>query len=226
LAVTLRSPKFQFVQSTGLPYASGTLTFYTTGTSSLANTYTTQALSIANANPITLNSAGWPATDIFLDPEVKYKVVLKDSSGNEIWTADPVSTTDLARVPLWKENAGNPNGSIAGTAASSGVLPSIVWDRTNGVIYVCTTTGNAAAAVWTAINNPNSTQLLWTIADRVSATPAPAADGTSYIIAASFGSFVTGQIITDNGSGAFTVTQPTSDGGWIAYVQDEERERS
>lgn len=222
MAVLLQSPKFQFVNSAGAPYAGGSLTFYLTGTTTPENTYTTEALSIANSNPVTLNSAGWPATDIFLTPGTKYKVVLKDSSGNTIWTVDPVSTTDLARVPLWREYAGNPNGNVAGTAASSGVLPSMVWDRTNNRYWVCTTTGTASTAVWTAIN-PAATQLVWTIADRVSSTPATAADGTSYIIASSFGSFVTGQIITDNGLGVFAVTQPPTDCGWVAYVQDEDR---
>lgn len=45
--------------------------------------------------------------------------------------------------------AGNPNGHVAGTAASLNNPPSVVWDYTNGSLYFCTTTGIAAAAVWT-----------------------------------------------------------------------------
>lgn len=45
--------------------------------------------------------------------------------------------------------AGNPNGHVAGTAASTNTLPSVCWDYTNGVLYFCTTSGNAGAAVWT-----------------------------------------------------------------------------
>ncbi len=214
-------PKFQFENSAGLPYAGGSLEFYLTGTSTPQDVYTSEALAGA-ASTRTLNSAGWPDTDIFLSPSVKYKVILKDSSGDPIWTVDPVSTTDFAVVPLWSTTAGTPTGNTAGTAASSGVLPSMVWDRTNNRMYVCTTTGSAATAVWTAVN-PESSQLVWTIADRVSATPATAAAGTSYIVASSFGALVTGQIITDDGQGNFTVTQPGTDVGWIAYVQDEDR---
>lgn len=221
----LPNPKFQFENSAGLPYAGGSLTFYLTTTSTPQATYPTPADATAgtnaNSNPVTLNSAGWPAVDIYLSPSVKYKVVLKDSSANEIWTVDPVSTTDFSVVPLWSTVAGSPTGTVAGTAASSGVLPSMVWDRTNNVMYVCVTTGAAATAVWTAIN-PAGSQLVWTIADRVSAAPAAAAEGTSYIVSSSFGSFVTGDIITDDGTGAFTVTQPGTDVGWIAYVQDED----
>ena len=226
MSLLLPPPKFQFVNSAGLPYAGGSLTFYLTTTSTPQDTFPTPAdataATNANSNPLTLNSAGWPAVDIYLSQSVKYKVVLKDSAGVEIWTVDPVSTTDFSVVPLWTTFAGNPNGDVAGTASSSGVLPSIVWDRTNNIQWTCTTTGTASTAVWTAIN-PAASQLLWTIADRVSATPATADAGTSYIIAASFGSFTTGQIITDNGEGQFTVTAPGTDVGWIAYVQDEDR---
>jgi hypothetical protein len=49
---------------------------------------------------------------------------------------------------------------VAGTAASSGVLPSVVWDRTNSILYVCTTTGAAAAAVWTALNASSATPVV------------------------------------------------------------------
>ena len=142
---------FQFVNSAGLPYAGGFLYFYATGTSDPLDTYTTSALSVANANPVVLNSAGWPATAIYLQ-NLAYKVVLKDSLGNEIWTADPVMGTDFASVPIWTTTAGSPNGTTAGTAASSGVLPSLAWDRVNGILYICTTTGSTSTAVWTAIN--------------------------------------------------------------------------
>ena len=48
---------------------------------------------------------------------------------------------------------GNPNTHVAGTAAGPSVFPGIVWDYANNVWYVCTTTGNAAAAIWTPINS-------------------------------------------------------------------------
>lgn len=46
--------------------------------------------------------------------------------------------------------SGNPNGQLAGTAGSATTNAQFAWDYTNGILYVCTTTGNAAAAVWTA----------------------------------------------------------------------------
>ena len=60
-----------------------------------------------------------------------------------VWNAD---SSKLQIIP-W---SGNPNGSVAGTAASSNNPPSVVWDYTNAILYFCITTGNAAAAVWQA----------------------------------------------------------------------------
>jgi hypothetical protein len=39
--------------------------------------------------------------------------------------------------------AGNPNGNLAGDVYQ------FCWDTTNHILYVCTTSGNAASAVWT-----------------------------------------------------------------------------
>lgn len=45
--------------------------------------------------------------------------------------------------------AGNPNTNVAGIAGVAGVSPpDICEDTTNGHLWVCTTTGNAASAVW------------------------------------------------------------------------------
>lgn len=159
MAARFPVPTFQFANSAGQPYAGGSLTFFQSGTSTPLGTFSDESLSTLNANPITLNSAGWPATAVFLQNR-KYKVVLKDSSGSTIWTADPVSGTDFGSVPLWVSVAGNPNGSVAGTAASSGVLPSIAWDRTNNFLYVCVATGDASTAVWVGINTSTPTPVV------------------------------------------------------------------
>lgn len=46
--------------------------------------------------------------------------------------------------------AGNPNGHVAGTqGAAPYTAPSVTWDIANGLWWTCTTTGNAAGAVWT-----------------------------------------------------------------------------
>jgi len=56
-------------------------------------------------------------------------------------TLGQVASLLLANTIL--NNAGNPNGSVAG------VVYQFCWDTTNHLLYVCTTSGNAATAVWT-----------------------------------------------------------------------------
>lgn len=59
----------------------------------------------------------------------------------------PASDTS-GGLPVMKLNAGNPNGSVAGNANVNGASD-FCWDTTNSLLYVCTTTGDAAGAVWT-----------------------------------------------------------------------------
>lgn len=152
----LNNPFPQFWSSSAA-YSGGTLTFFASGGSTPLAVYSDKALSSSIGTSVTLNSAGrYIASDIFLS-NVDYKVVLKDSDGVTIWTADPVRGSDFTSVPLWSVGSGSPSGVVAGTAASSGVMPSMYWDYTNSILYVCTTTGIAAAAVWTAINASAST---------------------------------------------------------------------
>lgn len=50
---------------------------------------------------------------------------------------------DLMLTNVVLNNAGNPNGLVAGTKYQ------LLWDTTNNVLYVCTTSGSASTAVWT-----------------------------------------------------------------------------
>ncbi len=51
---------------------------------------------------------------------------------------------------LFQVCAGNPNGVLAGSAGVAGTaMASLVWDTTDTVLWVCTTTGTASTAVWT-----------------------------------------------------------------------------
>lgn len=144
------SPNQQFADSTGLPYANGTLTFYASGTSTPLATYSDSALTIPNTNPVVLDSAG-RAGNIFLQ-NLAYKVVLSDVNNNPIWTDDPVFSSDYSTRAKLTTGSGSPNGNTAGTAGSTGIGADTYWDATNNILYVCTTTGSAATAVWTAVN--------------------------------------------------------------------------
>lgn len=158
------SPRPQFFSSTPTPLAGAKLFFYESTTSTKLDTYPTAADEAAdtnaNSNPIVLNSAGYPDVGIFLKDQA-YTVVLApandtDPPSSPIWTADDYYGTDLQSVTETKVGSGSPTGNVSGTAGSSGVLPTLYWDYTGQILYVCVTTGDAASAAWTAINGSAS----------------------------------------------------------------------
>lgn len=146
------NPRPSFWSSTA-PYSGGSLTFTASGTSTPLSTYSDPDLAAphANNNPLTLNSAGRPDVDIWLT-DAAYRVILKDSAGVVIWTCDNVYSSDFSATAQFYSIAGTPNAALAGTAGSAGVPADSAWDITNKVLYVCTTTGTASTAVWTAVN--------------------------------------------------------------------------
>jgi hypothetical protein len=84
--------------------------FYVTGTTTPATTYTTNALSVAHANPVVADSGG-KFPNIYLDPTITYRAVMKTSGGATVFDVDP-STTD--------------SGDIQYAAAGTGAVPRTV----------------------------------------------------------------------------------------------------
>lgn len=76
------------INNTGVPLPGALLYFYASGTDTPLNTYSDVGLTTPNANPVVADAAG-VFGNIFLS-SAAYKVVLKDSNLDEIWTADPV----------------------------------------------------------------------------------------------------------------------------------------
>ena len=64
------------------------------------------------------------------------------SDGTNVGYADSGVPASIAAVN------GNPNGQLAGIAGSINSNASLALDYTNLIIYVCTTSGNSAGAVW------------------------------------------------------------------------------
>ena len=89
--------KQQFFDSNG-NLATGYLLYtYLAGTTTATNTYTTQSGS-ANANPIVLDARG--EADIWLDPTITYKFVLKTAAGATVWTVDNITVGYLTLSSL------------------------------------------------------------------------------------------------------------------------------
>lgn len=84
-------PRADAFDTSGNPRAGAKLYFYVTGTTTPLDTYSNDALSVVNANPVVADSAGLFG-EIFLGSGT-YKVVLKTSADVTVWTADPVAAT-------------------------------------------------------------------------------------------------------------------------------------
>ncbi|MDO8632106.1 MAG: hypothetical protein Q7R41_16605 [Phycisphaerales bacterium] len=152
----------QLIKTDGTPAASWVLTFYLSGTSTLANVYTAVDLT-GPTNALVLSSYGVPSVDIFLDPDVNYKLVVTDDAGTPIFTYNNVRDFARRAVAHFQIYAGNPNGNVAGTAGVVGGTPAdAIFDTTNGIIWVCTTTGTAGTAVWTNVSSALSGAVAFT----------------------------------------------------------------
>ncbi len=66
---------------------------YAAGTSTKQNTYTDSTMATPNSNPIVLNSAGMPASGMYLDPTLAYKLVLALPTDTDP-PASPLATQD------------------------------------------------------------------------------------------------------------------------------------
>lgn len=90
MAVSMIGPKFYAWDKNGKPLAFGKLYTYQSRTNVPKATYQSEDQVVENTNPVILNGEGY--ANIYLSGS--YKMVLKDSDENEIWTADPVSESN------------------------------------------------------------------------------------------------------------------------------------
>lgn len=112
----------QFFDNNGVPLNGGLLYAYQAGSSTPLATYTDINGTVANANPIVLDSSGRSATEIWLTYGYFYKFVLKDSSGVTIGTYDNIygivgvqtavgTTIPAGMISLWYGSIGSvPSG--------------------------------------------------------------------------------------------------------------------
>lgn len=104
---------WQFFDNNGNPLSGGKLYTYAAGTSTPAPTYTSISGVTANPNPIILNSAGRPPSQVWLDNNASYKFVLTTSTDILLWTMDNIpgissfTTTTIANLPAILPAAGD-----------------------------------------------------------------------------------------------------------------------
>ena len=89
---------WQFFDNNGVPLSGGLLYTYLAGTTTQTATYTSATGSIANSNPIVLDSSGRPPNEIWLTGGISYKFVLQTSGASQIWSMDNLSGLPSAGV--------------------------------------------------------------------------------------------------------------------------------
>lgn len=99
------SPLFNDAQldNNGLPLSGGLVYWYIAGTTTPVIVYSESSGSIANTNPVVLNTRGEPVQPIWLQTGSAYKAVLNDSSGNLLRTVDNISGVNDTSAPVISE---------------------------------------------------------------------------------------------------------------------------
>lgn len=121
----------QFFDNNGLPLAGGLIYQYQAGSSAPLATYTTNAGTIPNSNPIILDSAGRLANEIWMQTGYTYKLVIQTSTGTTLQTLDNL-------YPILQSGSGSgatiPTGLIAIWSGATGSIPSgwVLCNGTNG----------------------------------------------------------------------------------------------
>lgn len=89
MASTLITPRLQILTDDGLPLSAGKVYTYEANTNTPLVSYTDATETTQNANPVILDSAG--RASIWLSTTTKYKITVKDSNDDLIYTEDDIS---------------------------------------------------------------------------------------------------------------------------------------
>ena len=118
----------QFFDNNGVPLAGGLIYTYQAGSSTPLVTYQDNAGTIANANPIVLDSAGRVPNEIWLLNGYSYKFIIQSASATTLITLDNLYGI-LQTAPAVSNTV--PSGLIAIWSGSTGSIPS-GWLLCNG----------------------------------------------------------------------------------------------
>ncbi len=143
MVTRLRYPKgYQFFDGNGSPLALGNLFYYVAGTTTLQDTYSDSAGTIANTNPIVLDGSGRLDVDVYLGSTSDYKEVLAGSSA----TISPWPDDNILRAMQidWNATSGPSqilNKPALATVAISGSYTDLVNAPAAPVVF----TGDSGA---------------------------------------------------------------------------------
>lgn len=138
----------RYFDANGNPLAGGKLQSYVAGTTTPLATYTDEGGLTPNANPVILDANG--EANIWVNPTLDYKFVLKDSADVVLWTVDNVASGALGVDSVNTVNIVNgavtaakiADGSITAeklATGAGGILDVALFDPTsNGQTYTIT----------------------------------------------------------------------------------------
>ena len=136
------TPWYSFTDENGQPYSGGLLYTYVAGTTTPATTYSNIGGTVANANPIVLDSAG-RCGGVYLAAST-YKYRLFTSAGVLVREQDNIPSTGLLTSTVGSilaELGGDPNSPITATSYPSGAT----FDKF------------AAGSAWVSLDSANLT---------------------------------------------------------------------
>lgn len=147
-ATLLPNGQQQFLNGNGQPYASGTVTFYSNypTCSILKNTWSNSGQTVLNTNPVVLDSAG--RATIF--GSGTYCQVLKDSSGNTIWTKETGDAASTSTLGWGSTSGGTANAqtvTVTGFASTNGQTFYFVAGATNTGALTLSVNGGSPISV-------------------------------------------------------------------------------
>ena len=122
----------QFFDNTGLPLNGGLIYTYQAGSSTALATYTDINGTVANSNPIVLDSSGRLSSEVWLTYGYNYKFVVKTSAGTTLGTYD--NLYGIIGVANTSTGTTIPTGMISLWYGSIGSVPTgwYLCDGTNG----------------------------------------------------------------------------------------------
>ena len=107
----------QFIDNNGAPLASGTVTFYVPGTTTLKNTWSNSAQTTLNTNPVVLDSGGRAV----IYGSGAYRQVVKDQNGNVIWDQLTSDTSSASNLGWGATSSGTANTQTISAGTFTGV---------------------------------------------------------------------------------------------------------
>lgn len=156
-AILLQPLCFREFDNNGNPLAFGTVTSYQAGTTTPTPTYTDSTAGTPNANPLTLNARG--EAQIWCLPNVSYKFVVQDSTGNQIRSIDNVQQSQVLSLYGGVDSGVADAYVLTFTASFSAYADGIViyWIPSNSNTSASTINVNGLGVV--NIKNPDGSTL-------------------------------------------------------------------